>query len=534
MFVHLRHRRILWSIAAIVVACATTAAVLAGRPWEHLRKDPQALGKTVAAGHDDGVPVKVIRPRRDSSFDIAVNQLVTVEPYYQANLKARAAGLVVAVHKDIGDSVRRGELLVAIDEPDLMQEVAQKQAVIAQRLQDVIVAQSAVRNAQALLDVARAAIDQRRAEVQEKTTTRDTRLKRLNRFRAMSGRNVVDAGVIDEEEGQYQAAAAAATGAEVAVNRAEADLREKQASLDGARAEIGLKESLVEVARRDRDRAQALLDYAHVTAPFNGTITQRNVDPGAFVQNATTGASEALISVARTDIVTAAFQLPDYAAAYVSRDTAVEIQLDELPGTLIRGRVTRFSPSIRGTDRTMRVEVDLFNGTEAEYRQFAAKAIACGLAAGADAGLSALAPTATGYSLWAENQKGSTDRFPLCAGAVTEGGPPHRLIPGMGGTARVVLQEFDDVYLIPTSAIFTVGGKSYLLVVLEGKSRLVPIRVQVNDGRLAKVAVVARPSGGKSGDREVLRELTGTEEIIASRQVEIGDGQPVRATHEDW
>lgn len=534
MFVHLRHRRILWSIAVLGLGCATTAAVLMGRPWEHLRKKPPALGTPVTAGHGDGVPVKVIRPRRDSSFDIAVNQLVTVEPYYQANLRARAAGLVVAVHKDIGDAVRRGELLVEIDEPDLVQEVAQKQAVVVQRLQEVAVARSEERNAQALLDVAQAAIGQRRAEVLEKATMRDTRLKRLNRFRAMSGRNVVDAGVIDEEEGHYQSAVAAMAGAEMAVKRAEADLREKQTSLDGARAEIGLKESLVEVARRDRDRAQALLDYSRVTAPFDGTITTRNVDPGAFVQNATTGTSEALISVARTDMVTAAFQLPDYAAAYVSRDTAVEIQLDELPGVVVRGRVTRFSPSIRGTDRTMRVEVDLFNGTDAEYRRFVAKGVACAMAAAAGSGVEAAAPTAAGRAVWAPNQKGSADRLPLRASAVTESGQTRRLLPGMGGSARVVLQEFDDIYLIPTSAVFTVGGKTYLLVVLEGKSRLVPIRVQVNDGRLAKVAVVTRPAGGKPGDREVLRELTGEEQIVASRQVEIGDGQTVRATHEDW
>jgi hypothetical protein len=60
------------------------------------------------------------------------------------------------------------------------------------------------------------------------------------------------------------------------------------------------------------------------------------------------------------------------------------------------------------------------------------------------------------------------------------------------------------------------------------------VRVQVNDGRLAKVVVVERPAGLSAAGREVVRELTGAEQIVASRQLEIGEGQAVRATLEDW
>jgi hypothetical protein len=74
----------------------------------------------------------------------------------------------------------------------------------------------------------------------------------------------------------------------------------------------------------------------------------------------------------------------------------------------------------------------------------------------------------------------------------------------------------------------------YVLEVHNGKTRLVTVRVQVNDGRLAKVAVVERPAGGRGGGREVVREFTGVEQIVASRQLEIGEGQAVRATPEAW
>jgi len=531
MLMYLRHRRILWGVLALVGAVGIGMGVLSGKPGGLFGRGPKPIGKPVA---DDGaVPAKVIRPKRDSQFGIAVQQLATVEPYFQANLRARASGLVKYVQKDIGDTVRQNELLVEIDVPELVQEVAQKAAVITQRRHEVDMAQAAVRTAAALLEVGRATVEQRRAELDKEKTTRDTRAKRLARFRNLRSRDVVDAGVIDEEEGQYLTAVAAVSGAEVAVKRAEADLREKQASLDGARAEVNLKEALVEVARRDRDRAQAMLDYARITAPFDGIITARNVDPGAFVQNATTSNTEALMSVARTDIVTVVFNLPDYAAAYISRGTVVDVQLDELPGVIIHGRVTRFTPAIRGGDRTVRVEVDLFNGTDAQYRAFLATAVACGLAPLGGAGLTSVVPAAVADHDWSPNHKGAADALPLRPEFAA--GTPHRnLVPGMGGVARVQLQEFDDVFLVPTSAVFSMGGKTYLLELHDGKTRLLPVRVQVNDGRLSKVVVVAPLTAARANTREVVRELTGDEQIIASRQLEIGEGQAVRATAEDW
>ncbi|MFO0810044.1 MAG: efflux RND transporter periplasmic adaptor subunit [Gemmataceae bacterium] len=531
---HRRRKRIFLSVLAIVVVSAAATAVLMARPQDHFRKEPRVLGTPEKGTADETTQVKVIHPRRDSSFSISIQQLVTLEPYFQANLRARASGLVKFVQKDIGDPVRQGEVLIEIDEPDLVQEVAQKEAVIAQRLQEVEKARSDVETAAAMLDVARAMVEQRKTEVAEKVTTRDTRLKRFNRFKAMNKRDVVDAGVIDEEEGSYLAAVAAVAGAEMAVRKAEADVREKQASLDGVKAERLLKDALIEVARRDRDRSRAMLDYARVVAPFDGTVTHRTVGPGAFVQNATTGSSESLISVARTDIVTAVFHLPDYAAAYVSRGTSVEMLLDELPGVSIRGRVTRFTPSIRGSDRTMRVEVDLFNGSNDDYRKFAAKAVACAFVATPVEVLPALTTTASGQALWAPNQKGASDSLPLRPEVVSAHRRVRQLLPGMGGTARIRLEEFDSVYLVPSSAVFSQGGKPYILTVQDGKTKLESVKVQVNDGRLSKIAMVARPVGAKPGDREVLRELNGNEEIVASRQLEIGDGQPVRATVEDW
>src|SRR2546425_1225989 len=85
----------------------------------------------------DVVSVKTVRPKPDPSFELSVEEPAYVEAYYRADLLARVAGSVKAVQKDIGDPIKEGECLLEIDVPDMVQELAQKQAIIEQRQQEL-------------------------------------------------------------------------------------------------------------------------------------------------------------------------------------------------------------------------------------------------------------------------------------------------------------------------------------------------------------------------------------------------------------
>lgn len=483
---------------------------------------------------DSTVVVNTIRPKRDKAFTVASNQLATIEAYYEANLRARAAGVVKYIPKDVGASVKQGELLVEIDVPDLLQEVAQKDAVIEQRRQELLVARAKVKDALAQLDVARANIQQQETLVEQTRATRDLREKRWTRYKKLLADKAVPDNVVDEEERDHLAAVAAWQAAQVAVRKAQADFKEKEASLEGAQADVELRQTLIEVARKDRDRARAMADYAKLCAPFDGVIVRREVDLGTFVQNATSGASDPLMSVARTDVVTVSAKLPDNAAPFVSTNTEVSLLLDELPGVAIEGRITRFSPSVQTIDRTMRVEMDLFNGSPAEYQKFLSQYVGCRFAPllAADP-LSALAAAGAGRQTWGPRLKSDTDPFP---GPPAAGGHDQvrRLLPGMTGHMRINLEKFGDSYLLPSTAVFTRGGKPFVMEVRNGIVHLVPVRVPVNDGRIAKVSVIAHAANARTGTQETLHELTGAEEIVASRQGELTDGQTVRTTQVDW
>jgi multidrug efflux pump subunit AcrA (membrane-fusion protein) len=285
------------------------------------------------------------------------------------------------------------------------------------------------------------------------------------------------------------------------------------------------------------------LDFSRLTAPFDGVITERNVQPGQLVQNASAGRSETLLKIDRRDIVTLVMKVPDDSAPYVTLGTEAIVQIDQLPGVIIRGKVTRIAPSILNKDRTLRVEVDLFNGTPEAFWQFAAKGVGTWLAPlGSTNPIQAAVVSNMSREAWSMNSRSVTDPFPMMPVVTGRDTRQARLLPGMSGYMRLNLQDFKDVPLIPANAVYTMGGTPYILVVENvgkteanvGVTRQLPVRVQVNDGKLANVQVIVKQGNPLRGEPDELRELRKDEVVVLSRQMEIGDGQRLRITVEDW
>jgi multidrug resistance efflux pump len=480
--------------------------------------------------------VKAVHPKRDKKFIISVQQLCTVEAFYESDLYSRVAGKVKFVQKDLGNPVTADEIVIELDAPELVQEVLQKDAVIVQREQELRLAKSQVKTARAMIEVSEATIEQREAELEaahETCELRESRWKRMVNLKKDG--NVVDQGVVDEFKRDFKSAQAACDAARAAIRRAQADLTEKESNLELALVEVQLKEAAIKAAEKDRDRSAAMLEFARIRAPFNGVITDRKVDAGYFVQNATTSRVEPLMTIARTDLVTVVMKVPDNAAPFVKKDTEAIIQINELPGILIRGRVTRFSPSIQNRDRTMRVEIDFFNGTEKDYEAYKSRVVAgCLSVVGQSELCGGLTMAAASRTAWTQNVKSINDPFPLLPMGLTKLSEDHKFLPGMSGYMRLDLNHFKDAYLIPSGAVYSLGGRTYVLEIRDGVSYQVPVRVQMNDGRLAKIVKVESEANPEHGKPEDLREFTGDEIIVLSRQVEIGHGKKVQLSLESW
>lgn len=237
-------------------------------------------------------------------------------------------------------------------------------------------------------------------------------------------------------------------------------------------------------------------------APFDGVVSARGADPGAFAQDAAVvPGAMALMTIERTDIVTISMAVPEPYIAQVTPETEAEIRMDALPGTVIRAKVTRMAPSLRASDRTLRVEVDLFNGTEDEHRKLAARA----KAGNPDMLKGGLVPS-----------------FPV----LPKGAAAARLLPGMYGTMRLVLKSFHDTDLVPSTVVFRKGGVPSVFVVKDGVARLVPVVVDFDNGVMAKIRI-APGAGGPPG-------FTASDELVSSQQGELSDGQAVLPHLANW
>jgi multidrug resistance efflux pump len=473
------------------------------------RGDRNINAKSLAEGAEVGskaISVKIICPRQDKNFQLTVERPADVEAYYRANLEAQVAGEVKWIQVAPGSLVEKDQLLVRIHVPDKWAAEKEKQTFIGQRETELVLMQQKLKAAIVAVKTAEANVELKRTlllEAQAQTRLRDAQLTRIDQlFR----KDAQDKNVRDEALFGLEAAQATEKSAIASRIKAESELEDVKASVEITRAEEERAKQLIEVAKADHEQAAAIAEYARVKAPFRGVVVSRYIDPGSFVQNASTSHATPMLTLERSDIVTVAMRVPDNYAPYISAGTETVLELDALPGLKIHGKVTRFAPSLvtAAHDRTMRVEVDLWNETPEQFRSF----------------------FADNRNL-ADLKAGERPILPEFTGK-TNNEQSKRLIPGMYGNMTLILKAFGQIELIPSQAIIRHGGRTSIYVVKDGKAHEMSVKVQVDDGTLAHVIML-----GKLG--EMQGKLADCEQVIVSNQEELSEGQAVNPVpREDW
>ena len=275
----------------------------------------------------------------------------TTSPLTEAFLYARANGYLRKRFVDIGDHVKKGQLLALIDAPDLDQQVEQ----------------------------ARQQLHQAEADEAQQQAQLDLRRVTWERWRTLVAKGVFSRQDGDQHETDYRAQLAIVASA--------------QRNVESYRANL--------------NRAIALQSYERVTAPFDGVITQRNTDVGALVGSSgaampapsptsqNTGGSTStgstmtsgssgmanqssmpstaqssggpLFAVAEIDTLRILVAVPEgYASSIVPGMTA-KVYLQERTGKPLDATVTRATHSLDQNTRTMLTEVDLDNHNGSLY-----------------------------------------------------------------------------------------------------------------------------------------------------------------------
>ena len=130
---------------------------------------------------------------------------------------------------------------------------------------------------------------------------------------------------------------------------------------DNKAADLQVKPAGEVSAKANLDRLMALKEFARITAPFDGIVTQRTTDIGALVNpGGVTGATQ-LFTVSDLHKIRVYIQVPQNYSAQIHGNLTAELVLPEYPGEKFPARLDSTSNAISNQSNTLLVELDADN-----------------------------------------------------------------------------------------------------------------------------------------------------------------------------
>jgi RND family efflux transporter MFP subunit len=308
----------------LVLLLLVIAVVAVGLAGYLPKKQREAAANALANSEKTSLPVVSVAKVKRAAQDSEVVLPGSISPLLEASIYARVPGYVKKRYVDIGDRVKEGQLMAEIEAPELDQQVAQAQAVLAQSRQQ---------------------LGQGKASLLQSESQRDLAKITSERYSKLVAHGAVALQDADTQQANFKTADALVAAQESNVRAAEENVRQSQANLD---------------------RILAMQDFKKVRAPFTGVVTARNIDQGSLIaanggsQGANASGSE-MYRVAQIGTVRILENVPQANAPAIAVGMPTEVTVVEFPGRRFMGKVARTSNSLDPNSRTMLVEVQVAN-----------------------------------------------------------------------------------------------------------------------------------------------------------------------------
>lgn len=259
----------------------------------------------------------------------------------QTDVAPQTSGKVVAVGVEIGSPVKRGQMLVRLDDAELKLRVDQAAAQLEQT-------KAAVRQAEEKIGLRpNQAFDPNRvAEVAAAKVTLDLAEKNLTR-----AEKLIESG--DVSRSFYDDARARRDQLKEQYEVQLAQARQNFAAVQVARTNVANAQSALALARTN-------LSYANIPSPIDGFVSERTADLGEYVSP-----QQKVATVVRTNPLRIRIDIPEQAIPEVQVGQSVSIMTSAWPDRNFSGRVARIAPNVSATSRTMTVEAEIENGSGA-------------------------------------------------------------------------------------------------------------------------------------------------------------------------
>jgi RND family efflux transporter MFP subunit len=294
-----RHWRSRLPVLGVVLLLVMTLAIGA---WSHYEQHRQVIA--AAEQSRDLVPeVRVASVQSADSIQI-VSLPATTSAFAAANVFARASGYLAKREVDIGDRVVEGQLLAEIVAPELDHQISQAEATLGQL----------------------------KASLQQAEANRLLAQVTWDRDSPLVGKGWLTAqqGTVDTQT-----------------------LKAREAAVDVAQANVVAEEAQMQVLHQQKM-------YQRVVAPFEGVITQRNVDIGSLMQaDATSGTF--MFTIMQGNVIRTQVFVPQDQAFGLRPGIEAVVHVPEISNRTFPGKVTRIANALQPGSRTLLTEIDIPN-----------------------------------------------------------------------------------------------------------------------------------------------------------------------------
>jgi RND family efflux transporter MFP subunit len=127
-------------------------------------------------------------------------------------------------------------------------------------------------------------------------------------------------------------------------------LEAQQAAVGVALSNIAPQEAQIRILEQEKA-------YQRVVAPFDGVITQRNIDNGSLVQSGSTF----MFTLMHPDVIRTQVFVPQDEAFGVGPGVDAVVRVPEIPDRSFPGKVTRIASALQPGSRTLLTEIDVPN-----------------------------------------------------------------------------------------------------------------------------------------------------------------------------
>ena len=420
--------------------------------------------------------VRIIQPETRKILRV-VGQPSFIESFERTSVYPKLTAYIDKWIVDIGDKVKKGDVLAKLFVPELVEDFGTKKASVKLDEERVELAKKMVEVADADVKAAKAQLEESKAilaKYQAEVERWDTEVKRLTQE---VSRGVVDPQILLESTNQWKSSLAARDAAKATITKAEAQLLSKQATFAKATVDVSVARADLAVATSEAKRIEAWVGYLTLTAPFDGVIVARNANTFDFVLPSTgdptadnraphlspSGGAAPIYVVNRTDTVRIFVDIPEQDANYVQIGSKATVLVKAYRDEPIPGSVTRTSWALNVKSRTLRAEIDLPN-------------------------------------------------------------PGSQLLPGMYAYAKVTIER-PGVRALPLDALIHSGDKTFCWTYKDGLAVRTEIQTGVNDGEWIEVTNLQRTTVANVD--HPWTPINGSEQVILGDLSILADGSPV-------